>query len=233
MITESDFLKLIELVLNEIGDNTYSADSQYYCGSGQYGFKSTHIYEHTLTEKIIRRLSYLENTIGWEVNYPQDVYKSTKVPVADLAFGHINKHYFQSVVEVKKWDGHGETQYYIWQDILKLHKYSSKEHEFAGLNKYVLSLYTGLSYDKEEIADMVKFNFVNPTVDTLNCGGNDISDALRRLVIDLKWNQEDTDLFFAKYGPVFNNVPFIEFKREYLLHDLGENIFAFLLKLKA
>ena len=232
MLTEQKVLKIIESVLNEISDDTFLESGKYYCGSELNDFKPFHIYETSLTEKIVKKLSYYEDIIGWEVNYPKNAFKNSSYSVADFAYGHIDKHYFKSVFEIKKWYGDKSTQYYVWKDILKLYRYTSEDYEQVGTNKYMLVLYTGPLNNKEEIAGLVEFYFVNPTLDSLNYSGHDISDAMKKLALDSNWKSESIDLLLAKYDHVFSNLPLVEFREEFMLHDSMKKVFAFVLKLK-
>ncbi len=232
-VTEEKLLKVIELVLNDFSENTFSDVTSIISGKDRWQPSKSSVFENSFAENIVKRLSYLEDPIGWEVDYPSDVFSGWSTAKLDLAYGHIDKHYFDSVVEVKRWNGDDSIQYYVWEDIFKIYGYKTLNYKNAGNNKYVITLYTGPRMLKEEICDLFKNYFVNPNIGSLNYDAHDITGAFKNLLSDFNWAQDNIDQLFSEYGQTFSNIPFIEFKDEYLLHDLEEDVFALLLKLKS
>lgn len=233
MITEKMFLKVVELVLNEISDTTYHEHSSIISGKEKWEPRKWGIFENSFTERIVRRLSFFEDVIGWEVSYPSDVFCELGSSKLDLAYGHIDDYYFETIVEIKKWDGDDKSQYYIWQDIFKLFAYETNNSINVGNNKYALVLYNHTSACKGEIRDLINHCFLNPSKNSLYYDTDDLLEAFNRLLIDFKWSRKSIDSLFSKYKNLFSGGQFIEFKEEYLMNDVGENVFAFVLKLKS
>jgi len=67
----------------------------------------------------------------------------------------------------------------------------------------------------------------------LNYEGDSIREIFKKILIGCKWNQQSIEALFARKGDIFNESPVLNIEREKLvLHDLSENVFAIMLKLK-
>lgn len=232
MITEFKLLEIVTDVLNEINEISFNKDCEIISGTKDvWNPTSKNIFETSFVERIVKKLTYYEKKIGWEVSYPYDVegYHNWSRSKLDFAFNFIDKYLFETVIEVKTWNGKDEYLYKLWSDIFKLYGYKSSEYKDAGQNKYLLVFYKAETDTSADIITKIDETFVN----IKNIKNQIFSEELfRKYLQKADWFDESISQLYTDIKDKLINVPFICFdEKKYLVHDKSNRNYAFLLKL--